>query len=112
MFKEGDLITGKDQSYERSIYKFIREINEDEPKENFPNWIKPSVKQNPAIKYPLTLLEPVSFHGIVFKDSEKYIILHESVSKFRLATQEEIERSKSGPTDYKKRDEWLGSTHK
>lgn len=107
MFKEGDLITGKDQSYERSIYKFVREINENEPKENFPNNIKPKLGKNSKMKYPLTILECISFAGQVFKNKEAWIIVHESVDSFRLATQSEIDLSQSGPVEYKEREKWL-----
>lgn len=109
MFKEGDLITGKDQSYERSIYKFVREINENEPEENFPNNIKPQLGENSKMKYPLTILECISFAGQVFKNKKFRTIVHESVDSFRLATQEEIDLSQSGPVGYKEREKWFAS---
>ena len=79
----GDLITGIDRSYERSIYKVGRIVG------------------GKAI-----LALPISLGGYVFRDSQR---LHQigTVEQFRLATEEEIEISSTGPMQWDVRSKWL-----
>lgn len=84
----GDIITGIDRSYERSIYE-VKHIVDDR-----------------------ILAIPISLAGYVFKkrqDDRTDPIGF--VSEFRLATEEEVVISSSGPCEWKAREKWLEENH-
>ncbi len=85
--KVGDLITGVDRNYERSIYEVVQITSEN--------------KINAL---------PISLGGFVFKNPTR---LHPigAVEAFRLATKEEIEISSTGPMQWEVRDKWLKENH-
>lgn len=89
---EGDLITHKDQSFERSVYKFIKEIKSE--KELLDNQlmigsITRGMVKDLKDKYPVSLLEMYAFNGHLFEPGE--IIVHENIRNFRIARSSEIE---------------------
>ena len=85
--KVGDLVTGVNRSYERSIYEVVE--------------ITPENRINAL---------PISLGGFVFKNPTK---LHPigKVEDFRLATEEEMEISSTGPMQWDVRDRWLKEEH-